>query len=187
MNLKRYEQNVGYSQLDSLVETLGEKGLLSYVVEKLSRGISPSMIAGDLSLPFMVLWEWIEADASRQRAYDEGYRMYGNEIHAETIHIADSATVEDVSVQKLRVDTRFKAAANYDRKRFGNRLDVEVNHSISVMDALKEARSRLKTINGELLNSEPLNHNQLNTEPLVIENVIPINNNILIPIEAEDI
>ena len=141
--LERYEQRVGYAKLDDVVETLGDRGLMSLIVDKLSHGISPSEIATDLHIPFMILWEWLEADPKRQSMYDEGWRMYATTLHAETVRIADMATPEDVGVAKLRVDTRFKAASNYDRKRFGNRVEVEVSQTISVLDALAEARGRV--------------------------------------------
>lgn len=117
--LQRYDQKIGYSQLDELIETLGEKGLMSLIVEKLSRGINPARIAEDLSLPFMVMWEWLEADPARQRMYNAGYEMWANQLHHETVGIADSADITEVQLAKLRIDTRFKAASNYDKKRFG--------------------------------------------------------------------
>jgi hypothetical protein len=143
-NLKRYDQKIGYAQLDGLIETLGDKGLMSFIVEKLSRGIKPSLIASDLQVPFMVLWEWLEADPARQRAYNAGWEMFASDMHAETVSIADEAILEEVPLAKLRIETRFKAASSYDRKRFGAKLDVEVSNKISVMDALSGARGRVE-------------------------------------------
>jgi hypothetical protein len=119
MNLERYKQKVGVAQLTHIIDEIGDDGLLSLIVEKLSEGTKPSDVARDLHLPFQVLWNWLEADPKRQRMYNHGWEMYASDLHAETIEIADSATVEDVAVARLRVDTRFKAASNYDRKRFG--------------------------------------------------------------------
>ena len=141
--LARYEQKVGYARLDSVIDTLGDRGLMSLIVDKLSQGVAPSDIAADLGVPFMILWEWLEADPKRQSLYDEGWRMYATTLHAETVRIADMATPEDVGVAKLRVETRFKAASNYDRKRFGSRVEVAVSQTISVLDALAEARGRV--------------------------------------------
>lgn len=119
MNLERYKQKVGIAQLTHILDEIGEDGLLSLIVDKLSEGTKPSDVARDLHLPFVVLWDWLSASEKRRKMYNHAWEMYANDLHAETVRIADEATVEDVAVARLRVDTRFKAAGNYDRKRFG--------------------------------------------------------------------
>lgn len=126
MNLERYKAKVGISQLTHILDEIGEQGLLSLIVEKLAEGTKPSDVARDLHLPFMVLWEWLGADEKRMKAYNHGWEMYANDLHAETVQIADEATTEDVAVARLRVDTRFKAAGNYDKKRFGAEKQQDV-------------------------------------------------------------
>jgi hypothetical protein len=119
MNLERYKTKVGIAQLTHIIEEIGDDGLLSLIVEKLSEGTKPSDVARDLHLPFQVLWNWLEADPKRQRMYNHGWEIYAQDIHAETIQIADECSLEEVPLARLRIDTRFKAASNYDKRRFG--------------------------------------------------------------------
>lgn len=119
MNLERYKAKVGIAQLTHILDEIGEDGLLSLIVEKLAEGTKPSDVARDLHVPFIILWDWLGADDRRMKAYNQGWELYAQDLHAETVGIADEATVEDVAVARLRVDTRFKAASNYDKKRFG--------------------------------------------------------------------
>ncbi len=119
MNLDRYKTKLGVAQLTHIIDEIGEQGLLSLIVEKLSEGCKPSDIARDLHIPFMIMWEWLGADDKRMKAYNHGWELYAQDVHAETIQIADSSSIEEVPLARLRIDTRFKAASNYDRKRFG--------------------------------------------------------------------
>lgn len=66
--------------------------------------------------------------------------MYATVLHAETVRIADMATPEDVGVAKLRVDTRFKAASNYDKKRFGNQQQAGGGFSGGVTIVIGEVK-----------------------------------------------
>ncbi len=120
---------------------------MSLIVEKLSEGCKPSDIARDLHLPFMVMWEWLGADEKRMRAYNHGWEMYASDIHAETIEIADTATIEEVPLAKLRIDTRFKAASSYDKKRFGATVkhDVEVI-GVDIKQLLEQRRQRIEHV-----------------------------------------
>lgn len=147
MNLERYKQKVGIAQLTYILDEIGEQGLMSLIVEKLSEGTKPSDVARDLHLPFMVLWEWLAADPKRQRLYDHAWEMYAQDLHAETIQIADEATVDDVQVAKLRVDTRFKASSSYDRKRFGNAVKHEVEVvGVDIKQLLEQRRQKLEQV-----------------------------------------
>jgi hypothetical protein len=147
MNLERYKAKVGLSQLTHILDEIGEDGLMSLIVEKMSEGTKPSDVARDLHLPFLVLWNWLAAEPKRQQLYNHGWEMYASDLHAETIQIADEATVEDVQVARLRVDTRFKAASSYDRKRFGTTVkhDVEVV-GVDIKQLLEQRRQRIENV-----------------------------------------
>ena len=147
MNLERYKQKVGIAQLTHIIDEIGDDGLMSLIVEKLSEGCKPSDVARDLCVPFVVLWQWMAADPKRQQLYNHGWEMYAQDLHAETIQIADEATTDDVQVAKLRVDTRFKAASSYDRKRFGATVkhDVEVI-GVDIKGLLEQRRQRIENV-----------------------------------------
>lgn len=128
-DIEKYIKRVGYSQLDNLVETLGDHGLLAVITDRMMEGKRPTDVAKSLDLPWLVMWEWVSAKPERQRAYDMAHEAMSQEWHRETIDIADGTygeamdrgigVGEAVSAAKLRIDTRFKVVGNYDKKRFG--------------------------------------------------------------------
>ena len=149
MNLTRFDQKVGYAQLDNLVDALGDKGLMSLIVTKLAEGTKPTEVCDDLDVPFLVLWEWLDADPKRRELYNAGQAMWADDFHAETLRIADSCTLEEVPLAKLRIDTRFKAAANYNRKRFGTPIASEVNTKQGITVVIQKYSDEAILIEGE--------------------------------------
>jgi hypothetical protein len=48
-----------------------------------------------------------------------------------------------VQLAKLRYESYVRSAGFRDRKKYGNKVDVEVTHSVSIVEALREARGRV--------------------------------------------
>lgn len=140
--LVRLERRIGYSVLDEHIETLGEVGLMSVICERMMEGFRPTEVARRLEMPWLVMWEWVSADPKRQEAYDRAHEAMAQEWHRETIEIADGvydeaaereiAISEATSVARLRIDTRLKVVGNYDKRRFGQNVKVDVEHTLGV-------------------------------------------------------
>jgi len=88
--------------------------------------------------------KWIHTDRTRQSRYYEAQSIGAELVADQMITIADAEnSLEDINRSKLRIDTRKFLIGVWNRKRFGEVKQVELNTSISITDALAEARGRV--------------------------------------------
>lgn len=92
---------------------------------------------------------WIHKDIQRRNRLYEAQAIGAEMVASEIIDIADGdpdRPPEDVNRSKLRIDSRFRLLAVWNRQRFGEVKQVELAGSISITDALADANGRLLKI-----------------------------------------
>lgn len=87
---------------------------------------------------------WVQRDPEREQRYKEALRLQAGVLVSEAIDIADgvnadgSPSMNDVARDRIRIETRFKAAAAHDRKTYGESKQIEVNSSINLLAIIEE-------------------------------------------------
>lgn len=95
---------------------------------------------------------WIMKDPKRKAQYYEAKAIAAEVFDDQRIDIADGVddngneVMEDIARSKLRIEVRERSMAVRDRKRFGETKTVEVNQTISITDALRDAQLRVANI-----------------------------------------
>ncbi len=97
-------------------------------------------------------YRWIKKDAKRYELFKEAQELRTEFMAAEILRIADAEdSMEDVNRSRLKIETRKFLMGAHNRKRYGETKQIEMNTSISIVDALAQANARL--IEGEILSS----------------------------------
>ena len=121
------------------------------VLEDLYEGMSIESVLARRGLRIKkgALIKWINDDTTRQERYMMA-QMIGAEIMAaEVLNIADGVDasgnpiMDDTARSKLRIEARKWLTAVYNNRRYGAKQTVDVNTSVSINDALEEARARV--------------------------------------------
>jgi hypothetical protein len=117
------------------------------ILERTCDGETLAAICKDPTMPQNVrtLRKWIFEDEERkQRFYDA--QEIGTEAMADKmVAIADGvdAPLEDSHRSKIRLDTYKFLMQSRNRKRFGEKRDIDTTLSINIQDAIKEANGRV--------------------------------------------
>jgi len=115
------------------IEMVMAGNALSEVFKDDVRGFSPSRFL-----------KWVHTDKTRQNRYYEAQAIGAELVADQMITIADATdSIEDINRSKLKIDTRKFLIGVWNRKRFGEVKQVEMHTSISITDALTEARGRV--------------------------------------------
>ena len=144
--------------------------LFESVIENIYRGRSlKSLLEEDArDIPYEAFLRWVHNDPKRHARFREAQEMRTDFIAGEILDIADGldsidpAASDTVNRDKLRIETRKWLMAAHNRKRYGETKQIEVGGSISITDALTQARDRLigmDVIEGELVNNDPTPEN----------------------------
>lgn len=98
---------------------------------------------------------WIKADRTRHARLLEAQEMCTELMAGEIIDIADGINTIDptsndsVNRDKLRIDTRRWIMEAHNRKRYGSAKQVQIEGSVSIVEALAQAQMRV--IEGEVI------------------------------------
>lgn len=147
---------LGWQRMDVLVSEHGAEDVLHMVCDQVANGMSLSEVGQAEGIPYSVLWRWLNADG-RMDAYRAALEARADKEAHEVLHIADSATVEEVGVAKLRVDARKWAASKWDRDRYGesSKVALDVRYQVDLAGALLEAEERrARLVKGETIDNE---------------------------------
>lgn len=88
---------------------------------------------------------WVKRDPERLNAYYEAQEAGAEVVAEQMIQIADAAdTVEDVQRSTLRINTRKFLLGVWNRKRFGEVRQQDVNVNINMVEAMREANERVE-------------------------------------------
>lgn len=131
------------------------------VIEDIYRGRSlQSLIEDDYRLiSYEDFLRWVKKDPMRHERFKEAQEMRTEFLAGEILEIADGveaidpASSDTVNRDKLRIDTRKWLMSAHNRKRYGEVKQVEVAGSISITEALTQARQRV--IDAEVVDVTP--------------------------------
>jgi hypothetical protein len=116
------------------------------VIESISHGKSLSQILKDdqRDIDYNDFYRWIKKDPNRNQLFAEAQEMRTEFMAGEIIEIADADdSLEDVQRSRLKIDTRKWLMGAHNRKKYGETKTVELGGSISITDALAQARARV--------------------------------------------
>ncbi|KKN25256.1 hypothetical protein LCGC14_0886580 [marine sediment metagenome] len=122
------------------------QAMFEHFLEKIEIGIPLRGILREdfRDIDYQGLLRWIHKDSERQRRFYEAQSIGAEIISAEIIEIADASdSLEDVQRSRLRIDTRWKLLGVWNRKRFGEVKQIEMGGTISILQALEEAKGRV--------------------------------------------
>ena len=126
------------------------------VIDQIAHGQSLSQILRDdqRDIDYNDFYRWIKKDPQRHQLFAEAQEMRTEFMAGEIIEIADADdTLEDVNRSRLKIDTRKWLMGAHNRKKYGETKTVELGGSISITDALANARARI--IEAEVIDVEP--------------------------------
>jgi hypothetical protein len=112
------------------------------VTQEILGGKSLRVIARERGYPVLRFAAWVTEDGARAQEYERLLALRGDELAHEALAIADATengvettTYADGSQQvkesdmlghrKMKIETRLKLAAKWDRERYGDKLDVK--------------------------------------------------------------
>ena len=125
-----------------------EPGLFDVVLSKMTtEDRTPPQVCQDMGLSWGAVIAWCNRDVERIEKFKAALEVRGHLLAEGALEVADRATVEDVQVAKLRVDTRKWLASRLNSKWFGEHQRVE--HSGTVTN-LMAVLSALPTRGGEI-------------------------------------
>lgn len=89
---------------------------------------------------------WIKRDTERTRRFREAQELYAEVRFSEIPDIAENAP--DSKTADSQIGAIKIVASAYDRKRFGERKEIDISHSLDLRGAMADARARALTIEG---------------------------------------
>ncbi len=133
----------GWSRLDAMIAEDSEEGVLARVTTRIAIGENPQDIALSMGMPWIVMRKWMEDKPERMQAWELARRCFADGLAYEGLKAVKDANPETVQVAKLKFDAYTKTAGKVSREEWGEKVQVEINQTISVLDALEEARLRV--------------------------------------------
>lgn len=112
----------GYQLLDGLVESKGNRFIHDVLLERLSNGDSPAVIAQEeFGIPYAVLRGWIELHCPDAVAL--AGRARADILEWEATDAVRGAVPETVALAKLQSDHFMKLAGRLDRAKWGDKYE----------------------------------------------------------------
>ena len=99
--------------------------------------------------------KWVAEDKKRQERYMDAQLIGSETMASETLLIADAKDaegnelLEDVARSKIRIETRKWLSGVYNNRRYGAKQMLDVVTTVSIKDAMNEARGRVFNMEGE--------------------------------------
>lgn len=131
------------------------------IIEQMCRGRTLQSLVNEYprDVSYEDFLRWIKRDSQRFERYKDAQESRTEFIAGEILQIADGVDAIDptsndsVNRDKLRIETRKFLMSAWNRKRYGETKQVEVGGSISIIDALAQAQTRV--IEGEVIDIDP--------------------------------
>ena len=122
---------------EHILDRVASGETLATIVNNDARGFDPARIRS-----------WIRRDPERKARFDEAQSIGAGVIEDDLIRIADAEeSLEDVQRSTLRINTRWRLLAVWDRKRYGESKHLEVtNHKPPAADTLEVLAERLQRL-----------------------------------------
>lgn len=108
----------------------------------IEKGLNLSNSLKRNALTSQIFFRALESDESLYIRYNSAIMAQTHMLADELLDIAD--TYEDVPRAKLKSDNIKWLISKRNRKDYGDKLDIDVTHSVDIRAALNEAESRIK-------------------------------------------
>lgn len=108
-----------------------DQGAPSVIFQRLTDSETLQQIAKAWGLPKGRFVEWFTTQHAE--LYDTALKVKADNLANDALANVEDATPETVSVRKLQADTKLKVASKWDRSRYGDKQDVNVNVTQWVM------------------------------------------------------
>lgn len=127
-----------------------DQAIAEQITERIAQGEPLTHVAKELRIGRQTIHDWRAAvpefAVQYARAKDAGYDAIADEIMA----IADEcpADAEDVAAARLRIDSRRWLLAKWDPKRYGDRIqaDVDLTVRVQIADPTRQLRQPVQDI-----------------------------------------
>jgi hypothetical protein len=127
------------------------------IVARVSAGKSLSTVLRDDGMPgWATFQDMLSADERLREAYDKAVQDRADRLADEILQLSDEVMPEGlegamasawVQQKRMQVDARKWIASKLKPRTYGDRIDMTVrDERISVLDALEEAKTRVKTL-----------------------------------------
>lgn len=83
------------------------------------------------------------------REFESAKKAGADKLMYEALKEVKGADPETVALAKLRADRYDRMAGKLDRKQWGDKVEVSVEQTISIVDVLREARGRVIDVEEE--------------------------------------
>ena len=123
--------------MDSLIEHLGEDGVLRMFCTRISEGESPIDIARSNGVPWYAFRGWLEDSSDRMNAWDLADRCFADGLVYEGLREVRNAGLEEVPLARMRDESYKKMAAKlknaaHNTARPGERTRVDTTVAIEL-------------------------------------------------------
>lgn len=141
------------------IEQLVFEAVFQRFLDGISEGQPPkAIIANDpRNISYGRFIRWVRKDPARLERFEEAQELGTETLAADMIEIADAAnSAEDVQRSALRVNTRWKLMQAWNRKRYGEKQQVDVTNTttISIKNLLEQREQRLHQITNAPIEGE---------------------------------
>jgi hypothetical protein len=120
--------------------------LFEHAMEKLAAGTTLPDIIREYHTPTDVakFRSWINRDPQRRARYEQAQELFADALVDDMLRIADDVeSLEDVQRTSLRLQHRKWIASCLNRRRYGDKQQVEVTKNINITEILQAAQGRL--------------------------------------------
>lgn len=126
---------------DFVAEYGGEDECMGWVCAQVASGVSLKVLSEHYVVDYGLLWEFVSGDIERYELAQRGVAEYWV---SESVGIADDADPEAVPHAKLKIDTRMKVAARWNRSKYGEvaqtQINVGANSLVAILSGLPSAQ-----------------------------------------------
>lgn len=122
-------------------ELINRTDAMEEIAQRVAEGESLKAVCKLLDVPFSQVRRWISADVGRLDLYEQAQAFYADALADEALAIADhteegtrtketadgteTITEDMLGHRKLKIETRLKLAAKWNRGRYGDSLQVQ--------------------------------------------------------------
>lgn len=154
---------------DWVAEYGGEDECMAYVCAQVASGVSLKVLSEHYMLDYGLLWEFVSGDIEKYELAQRGVAEY---YVSESVGIADDADPEFVPHAKLRVETRMKVASRWNRAKYGEvaqtQINVGANSLVAILSGLPSAQ--VEAERQEKLEANP----ELIEDAQMVETLVPV-------------
>lgn len=110
-------------------EWVKDDAAIDDVLRRVAEGTKFSQVCKDIKRPYTLLYPYLHSTPELKARYEAALAARADDLMHETLEIADalegSDSAPEVAAGKVRIDTRQKIASGWNRERYGERLQLD--------------------------------------------------------------